>query len=92
MVRPAGEEWDEKEEFPYPIVEQAKEIGLYSWEFMAEAMMNDPTGLSMPIAIEELFWGDAGIGMATKRSWKERGNVQHRLERKCLARSDLHCM
>ena len=64
VVRPAGEEWDEKEEVPYPIVEQAKEIGLYSWEFMAEAMMNDPTGLSMPIAIEELFWGDAGIGMA----------------------------
>ena len=64
VVRPAGEGWDEKEEFPYPIVEQAKEIGLYSWEFMAEAMMNDPTGLSMPIAIEELFWGDAGIGMA----------------------------
>ena len=31
VVRPAGEEWDEKEEFPYPIVEQAKEIGLYSW-------------------------------------------------------------
>ncbi len=27
-------------------------------------MFNDPTGLSMPIAIEELFWGDAGIGMA----------------------------
>ncbi|MFK7919452.1 MAG: acyl-CoA dehydrogenase family protein [Ilumatobacter sp.] len=64
VVRPAAEEWDEKEEFPYPIVEQAREIGLYSWEFMAEAMMNDKTGLSMPIAIEELFWGDAGIGMA----------------------------
>ncbi len=64
VVRPAGEEWDEKEEFPYPIVEQAREIGLYGWEFMAEAMFNDPTGLSMPLAIEELFWGDAGIGMA----------------------------
>ena len=44
VVRPAGEEWDEKEEFPYPIVQQAAEIGLYSWEFMAEMMMNDPTG------------------------------------------------
>ena len=64
VIRPAGEEWDEKEEFPYPIVEQAAEIGLYGWEFMAEMMMNDPTGLSMPVAIEELFWGDAGIGMA----------------------------
>ena len=64
VVRPAGEEWDEKEEFPFPIVQQAAEIGLYGWEFMAELMMNDPTGLSMPVAIEELFWGDAGIGMA----------------------------
>ena len=27
-------------------------------------MFNDPTGLSMPMAIEEMFWGDAGIGMA----------------------------
>ena len=64
VVRPAGHEWDEKEEFPYPIVQQAAEIGLYGWEFMAEAMWNDPTGLTIPIAIEELFWGDAGIGMA----------------------------
>ena len=64
VVRPAAEEWDEKEEFPYPIVEQAAEIGLYGWEFMAEMMSNDPTGLTMPVAIEELFWGDAGIGMA----------------------------
>ena len=64
VVRPAAEEWDEKEEFPYPIVQQAAEIGLYGWEFMAEMMSNDPTGLTMPVAIEELFWGDAGIGMA----------------------------
>ena len=62
VVRPAAEEWDEKEEFPYPIVQQAAEIGLYGWEFMAEMMSNDPTGLTMPVAIEELFWGDAGIG------------------------------
>ena len=64
VVRPAAEEWDEKEEFPYSIVQQAAEIGLYGWEFMAEMMSNDPTGLTMPVAIEELFWGDAGIGMA----------------------------
>jgi acyl-CoA dehydrogenase len=64
VVRPAGQEWDEKEEFPYPIVQQAAEIGLYGWEFMADAMWNDPTGLTIPLAIEELFWGDAGIGMA----------------------------
>jgi len=64
VMRPAGEEWDEKEEFPYPIVEEAAKIGLYGWEFMAEIMMNDPTNLSGVVAIEELFWGDAGLAMA----------------------------
>jgi acyl-CoA dehydrogenase len=64
VIRPNAEEWDEREEFPYPIVERAAEIGLYGWEFVAEGMMNDPTGLTLPVAIEELFWGDAGIGMA----------------------------
>ncbi len=64
VIRPNAEEWDEREEFPWPIVQQAAEIGLYGWEFNAELMMNDPTGISMPMAIEEIFWGDAGIGMA----------------------------
>ena len=64
VIRPAAEEWDEREEFPFPIVEQAAEVGLYSWEFLANGMMGDKTGLTLPVAIEELFWGDAGIGMA----------------------------
>jgi len=64
VIRPNAEEWDEKEEFPWPVVQQAAEIGLYGWEFMAEVMMNDPTGISTVMAIEEIFWGDAGIGMA----------------------------
>ena len=64
VVRPAAADWDEREETPWPIIKEAAEIGLYSWEFMAEAMMNDPTGLTMPVALEELFWGDAGIGLS----------------------------
>ena len=64
VMRPNAEEWDEREEFPYPIVEQAAEIGLYGWEFMAEMTMNDPTGITTPVVIEELFWGDAGLAMA----------------------------
>jgi len=64
VVRPAAEEWDEREEFPWPIVEEAAKIGLYSIDFMAQALMGDSTGLTMPIAVEELFWGDAGIGLA----------------------------
>ena len=63
VVRPAAEEWDEREEFPMPIVQEAANIGLYGWEFMANNMA-DPTGLTMPIALEELFWGDAGIGLS----------------------------
>src|SRR3954469_19375527 len=63
VIRPAGHEWDEREEFPYPIVEQAAEIGLYGWEFLLNTF-SDSTGLTLPVAIEELFWGDAGIGMA----------------------------
>ncbi|MEE3251288.1 MAG: acyl-CoA dehydrogenase family protein, partial [Actinomycetota bacterium] len=64
VVRPAAEEWDRREETPWPIIEEAARIGLYGWEFLAEGMWNDKTGLTLPVAIEELFWGDAGIGMA----------------------------
>src|SRR4051812_4247746 len=64
VVRPAAEEWDEREEFPWPIVEEAAKVGLYSFDFIANAALSDPTGLTLPIALEELFWGDAGIGLS----------------------------
>ncbi|MFM8267860.1 MAG: acyl-CoA dehydrogenase family protein, partial [Ilumatobacteraceae bacterium] len=63
IVRPAAHEWDEREEFPFPIVAEAASIGLYGWEFLMNAF-SDPSGLTLPVAVEELFWGDAGIGMA----------------------------
>jgi len=63
VIRPNAQEWDEREEFPWPIVQEAAKIGLYGWEFLMNNM-SDPTGLTMPVTIEELFWGDAGIGMA----------------------------
>lgn len=62
-VRPAAHEYDEKEETPWPIIQEAAKNGLYSWEFLMEAF-DDPTGLTIPIAAEELFWGDAGIGLS----------------------------
>ena len=64
VVRPAGAEWDEKEQTPWPIIEEAAKIGLYSFDFFAQAAISDPTGLTMPVALEELFWGDAGIGLS----------------------------
>src|ERR671914_2493979 len=62
-VRPAAHEWDEKEEFPWPIVQEAAKIGLYGVEAIAQ-FWADPSGLTFPIVNEELFWGDAGIGMS----------------------------
>jgi alkylation response protein AidB-like acyl-CoA dehydrogenase len=63
VIRPAAAEWDEREETPWPILEEAAKIGLYSLEFFGEQWLG-PTGLGIPIAFEELFWGDAGIGLA----------------------------
>ncbi len=63
VVRPAAHEWDEREETPWPVIQEAAKIGLYGFEAMAQ-FFADPSGLMMPIANEELFWGDAGIGMA----------------------------
>jgi acyl-CoA dehydrogenase len=63
VVRPAASEWDEREETPWPIIQEAAKIGLYGFEGLAQ-FYADETGLTMPIVNEELFWGDAGIGMA----------------------------
>ena len=62
-IRPAAAEWDEKEEFPWPVVEEAAKAGLYSIDFIV-AQAFDETGLGFPITMEELFWGDAGIGLS----------------------------
>jgi acyl-CoA dehydrogenase len=63
VVRPAAGEWDAREETPWPVIQEAARVGLYGFEFLANCWA-DPTGLSLCIANEELFWGDAGIGMA----------------------------
>lgn len=63
VMRPAAAEWDEREEFPWPVVREAARIGLYSLDFYARQFF-DPTGLGIPVAMEELFWGDAGLGLA----------------------------
>ena len=63
VIRPAAHEWDEREETPWPIIEEAARIGLYSFDFMTQCFF-DPGGLMLPIANEELAWGDAGIGLA----------------------------
>ncbi|MGZ6697625.1 MAG: acyl-CoA dehydrogenase family protein, partial [Solirubrobacteraceae bacterium] len=63
VVRPAAHEWDEREETPWEIIQEAQKIGLYGFESLAQ-FFGDESGLLLPIVNEELFWGDAGIGMA----------------------------
>ena len=63
VVRPVAHEYDEREETPWPVIEQAAEIGLYSFDFVANAF-GDPTGIMLPLVMEEMAWGDAGIGLA----------------------------
>jgi alkylation response protein AidB-like acyl-CoA dehydrogenase len=63
VMRPAAHEWDEREETPWPIIEEAARLGIYGVDFLANAV-SDKTGLSMMIALEELAWGDAGLCMS----------------------------
>ncbi|HZI97025.1 MAG TPA: acyl-CoA dehydrogenase family protein [Actinomycetales bacterium] len=63
VVRPVAREWDEREETPWPVIAEAARIGLYSLDATVGFFV-DPTGLMLPVVSEELFWGDAGIGMA----------------------------
>ena len=63
VIRPAAAEWDEREETPWPVIQEAARAGIYSLDFFASAR-EDETGLSLPVVMEELFWGDAGIGLS----------------------------
>lgn len=63
VVRPAASEWDEREATPWPIIEEAARIGLYSLDFITQGSL-DPQGLSLPLTGEELGWADSGITLA----------------------------
>jgi alkylation response protein AidB-like acyl-CoA dehydrogenase len=72
VLRPAAEEWDEREEVPWPIISEAARAGIHSSEFVDDAI-DDPTGMNWPLVGEEMAWGDPGLciaimstGMATR--------------------------
>ncbi|MEO6794710.1 MAG: acyl-CoA dehydrogenase family protein [Mycobacterium sp.] len=63
VIRPAAAEWDEREETPWPVIQEAAKVGLYSSEmFVTQAA--EPSGIGMLTLFEELFWGDAGIALS----------------------------
>jgi acyl-CoA dehydrogenase len=63
VIRPVAAEYDAKQEFPWPVLEEAARQGLYDFQLYVD-LISDPTGLSLPILMEELFWGCAGIGLS----------------------------
>lgn len=63
VIRPVAAEWDEREETPWPVIQEAAKAGIYSLDFFSSAW-GDESGISLPITMEELFWGDAGIGLS----------------------------
>src|ERR1700674_4849063 len=62
VIRPAAAEWDEREETPWPLLEEAAKIGLYSLDFYATQYL-EGSGLGIPLAFEELIWGGVGSGL-----------------------------
>ena len=62
VVRPAAAHYDHLQECPWDIVDQAARAGFYNALFYAD-LISDPTGLSLPLFLEEIFWGCAGIGL-----------------------------
>src|ERR671936_2303139 len=63
VVRPVAADYDRNEEFPWPVLERAADEGFYNALFYRD-LIADPTGLSLPLFMEELFWGCAGIGLS----------------------------
>jgi acyl-CoA dehydrogenase len=47
-VRPAASEWDEREEIPWPIIQETAKIGLYSLEGIAQ-LWYDQSGIMYPL-------------------------------------------
>ena len=50
VIRPAASEWDEREEFPWPVLKEAAKVGVYSLDFWATQSL-DETGLGIPITM-----------------------------------------
>src|ERR1700744_6095823 len=63
VIRPAAAEWDEREETPWPIIQEGAKVGLYTQDLFAP-LGGACHGVGMPTVFEEMFWGDAGIALS----------------------------
>ena len=68
VMRPAAHEWDEKEQTPWPIIQEAAKIGLYGFEGIAQ-FFADPTGLACQSSTRSCSGATPGSAC---RSWAPR--------------------
>jgi alkylation response protein AidB-like acyl-CoA dehydrogenase len=61
-IRPVAPLYDETEDFPWPVLKRAAEIGLYGRDYY-QMVAEDDTGVLQPALVEELCWGCAGISL-----------------------------
>jgi acyl-CoA dehydrogenase len=61
-IRPVAPHYDETEDFPWPVIAKAADIGLYGMDFY-RMIGEDDTGILQPLLVEELCWGCAGISL-----------------------------
>src|SRR3954453_10582306 len=63
VIRPVAAEHDRDASMPFDVLEEAARQGFYD-PVLYGKLIGDPTGLSLPLLMEELFWGCAGIGLS----------------------------
>jgi len=61
VVRPAAPRYDKEQQFPRDVIEAAAREGFYNPLFYRD-LIGDPTGLSLPLFMEELFWAAPASG------------------------------
>src|SRR5437588_5703719 len=65
VIRPAASEYDEREETPWPIMQQAHELGLDTYSYPEEYGGGGVSDMvTQMVVTEELTWGCAGIAIA----------------------------
>ena len=41
VMRPVASEWDEREETPWPVIQEAAKVGIYSLDFFSQAALGE---------------------------------------------------
>src|SRR5205809_6347883 len=64
-IRPVAHQYDESEEFHWPVVKKAAEVGLYGTVFLQQTY-GDGTGIMPALVAVALSLGCAGIALAIR--------------------------